>query len=179
MASRSGSVDPGILLWLQAEGGLSLNELSDGLEHRSGPTGLARTPDMRAVLAHAAEGDDDAGPAMDVYVHRLRAGIAAMDGLDALVVHRWCGRGRTDRARSGLWRARSSGRGGRRGPQRGRGRRHRYPCSKLARWCARDHGLRGPRDCRPGRDDPRARPVTGSLDVMGRAEHAAGWTGRG
>jgi acetate kinase len=90
MATRSGTVDPGIPLWLQQQAGLSAAEVSDGLEHRSGLTGLAGTPDMRQVLAAAADGDDQAGLALDVYVHRLRrelAGmVAALDGLDALVV---------------------------------------------------------------------------------------------
>jgi acetate kinase len=90
MATRSGSVDPGIPLWLQQQAGLSAAEVSDGLEHRSGLTGLAGTPDMRQVLAAAADGEEQATLALDVYVHRLRrelAGmVAALDGLDALVV---------------------------------------------------------------------------------------------
>jgi acetate kinase len=86
MATRSGSVDPGLVLWLIEHGGMSPRELTHALEHESGLLGLAGTPDMRALLSRA---DADAGLALDVYVHRLRAGIgamaAAMDGLDALV----------------------------------------------------------------------------------------------
>lgn len=89
MATRSGTVDPGLLLWLQREGGLSVDAVADGLEHGGGLDGLAGTADMRVVLARAAGGDDDAQLALDVYPHRLRAAIAAMaaamDGLDALV----------------------------------------------------------------------------------------------
>jgi acetate kinase len=89
MATRSGSVDPGLVLWLQRRAGLSADELADGLEERSGLLGLAGTSDMRAVLDAAEAGSAEAGLARDVYVHRLRAGIAAMaaamDGLDALV----------------------------------------------------------------------------------------------
>jgi acetate kinase len=88
MASRAGSVDPGLLLWL-LDRGLAPGELSDALVHRSGLAGLAGTADMRAVLARAGDGDAAATLALDVYVHRLRAGIAAMaaamGGLDALV----------------------------------------------------------------------------------------------
>jgi acetate kinase len=86
MATRSGSVDPGLLLWLQQHEGLGVDAMADALEHSSGLLGLAGTADMREVLARS-----DAGAllALDVYVHRLRAGIAAMaaslDGLDALV----------------------------------------------------------------------------------------------
>ena len=78
MATRSGSVDPGLLLWLQQQAGVSVDELADGLEHRSGLAGLAGTADMREVLRRAAVGDAAAVLARDVYVHRLCAGIAAM-----------------------------------------------------------------------------------------------------
>jgi acetate kinase len=86
MATRAGSVDPGLLLWLQQHEGLSANEMAEALEHESGLLGLAGTADMRELLARK---DPDAQLALGVYIHRLRAGIAAMvaslDGLDALV----------------------------------------------------------------------------------------------
>jgi acetate kinase len=85
MATRSGSVDPGLLIWLLREGDISLAALDHGLEHDSGLTGLAGTGDMRELLARD---DADARLAIDVYVHRLRAAIAAMTaglgGLDVL-----------------------------------------------------------------------------------------------
>ena len=88
MATRSGSVDPGLLLWLLEPGRLSADELTDALEHGAGLKGLAGTADMREVLGRAAAGDAAAALALDVYLHRLRAGIAAMaaalGGLDAL-----------------------------------------------------------------------------------------------
>jgi acetate kinase len=82
MATRSGSVDPGLLLWLIEREGMAAAELADALEHRSGMLGLAGTADMHEVV-------EQGGLAFDVYVHRLRAGVAAMaaamNGLDALV----------------------------------------------------------------------------------------------
>ena len=88
MATRSGDVDPGLLIWLLERGGLSERELADGLEHASGLLGLAGTPDMREVLGGAEGGDPAAQLALDVYVHRLRASIAAMaaaiGGVDVL-----------------------------------------------------------------------------------------------
>jgi acetate kinase len=89
MATRSGSVDPGMLLWLLERERLSATELADALEHHSGLLGLSGTADMRELLTHADAGDRQAQLALDVYVHRLRAGIAAMvaalGGIDTLV----------------------------------------------------------------------------------------------
>jgi acetate kinase len=88
MATRSGSVDPGLLLWLLERAGLTAAEMAAALEHESGLTALAGTADMREVVACAARGDDRARLAFDVYVHRLRAAIAAMaaslGGIEAL-----------------------------------------------------------------------------------------------
>ncbi len=89
MATRSGSVDPGAVLWLLTHKGLTADDVAEALEHRSGLSALAGTPDMAAVVERAAGGDTAAGLALAVYLHRLRAGIAAMaaslGGLDALV----------------------------------------------------------------------------------------------
>jgi acetate kinase len=86
MATRSGSVDPGLVLWLEERTGFAAGELADALDNRSGLLGLAGTADMRELLER---NDDDARLALEVYVHRLRAGIggmaAALEGLDALV----------------------------------------------------------------------------------------------
>lgn len=89
MATRSGTVDPGLLLWLQQHAELSVAEIATALEHESGLVGVAGNPDMRTVLAAEAAGSADAHLAVEVYLHRLRGGIAtmaaAMDGLDVLV----------------------------------------------------------------------------------------------
>jgi acetate kinase len=89
MATRSGSVDPGLVLWLLDRTELSADELGHALEHDSGMQGLAGTAEMREVEARSARGDRDAELALAVYAHRLRGAIAAMaaslGGLDALV----------------------------------------------------------------------------------------------
>jgi acetate kinase len=89
MATRSGSVDPGLLLWLQEHAGTPAAAVAMALERRSGLLGLAGTADMREVEARAAAGDPAARLGLDVYLHRLRAGIAAMaaamGGVDAVV----------------------------------------------------------------------------------------------
>jgi len=89
MATRSGSVDPGLVLWLEEHMGMPSSELAATLEHRSGLLGLTGSADMKAILEAEAAGDADAALGVAVYVHRVRAGIAAMaaamGGLDALV----------------------------------------------------------------------------------------------
>jgi len=89
MATRSGTVDPGLLLWLMEQTRMEELELARVLEHESGLQGLAGTADMREVIARAGARDESARLALDVYLHRLRAGIGAMaatlGGIDALV----------------------------------------------------------------------------------------------
>jgi acetate kinase len=89
MATRAGSIDPGLVLWVQQYGGVSLGAVQHTLEEESGLKGLFGSGDMRDVLAARAEGDDAAILAFDVYVHQLRreigAMVASLGGLDALV----------------------------------------------------------------------------------------------
>jgi acetate kinase len=86
MATRSGSVDPGLLLWLEEHEGLRPHEVAENLEHASGLLALAGTADMREIVARE---DEDARLALDVYLHRLASGVlamtAALGGLDTLV----------------------------------------------------------------------------------------------
>lgn len=98
MATRSGGIDPGAVLWAQERGGLTADEVSAALEHRSGLLGLSGTSgDLREVLASADGGDVDARLAYDVYVYRIRVGVAAMagalGGLDALAFTGGAGEG--------------------------------------------------------------------------------------
>ncbi len=62
--------------------------MAEQLEHRAGLFGIAGTADMREVLARAAAGESGPSLALEVYLHRLRAGIAAMaaalGGIDVL-----------------------------------------------------------------------------------------------
>jgi acetate kinase len=86
MATRSGSVDPGAVLWLAEH---TAEDLSQVLESESGLLGLCGSADMRDVLLRAARREAPAELALQVYAHRLieKIGgcIAVIGGLDALV----------------------------------------------------------------------------------------------
>ena len=85
MATRSGSIDPGALLYLLRHG-VSVDELEHALEHESGLTGLAGTGDVAAL---ERDGSAEAELALDVYCYRVAQAVAAMavalGGIDALV----------------------------------------------------------------------------------------------
>lgn len=90
MNTRSGSVDPGALVYVLREHGLTPDQLDSALNHESGVVALAGGGEgLREIEAAAAAGDADARLAVEVYVHRLVGAIAAMaaaaGGLDALV----------------------------------------------------------------------------------------------
>jgi acetate kinase len=91
MATRPGAVDPGLLTFLLlAEDRVSLPAMEEALHRHSGLKGVSgRSGDMCEILAARAAGDARAAPAFDLYVIRLREGIAAMvshlGGIDTLV----------------------------------------------------------------------------------------------
>jgi acetate kinase len=89
MGTRSGDLDPAILVYLHREAGLSVDELDDLLNKRSGMLGLAGANDMREVERRAAAGNQPAQEALDVYCYRIRkyvgAYAAALGRVDALV----------------------------------------------------------------------------------------------
>ncbi len=90
MGTRSGTVDPGILLHVQREHGLSIDQLQETLNKRSGLLGISGvSSDFRQVEAAAADGNDRAQLALDIYAYRVRAMIGALavtlGRVDALV----------------------------------------------------------------------------------------------
>lgn len=89
MCTRSGAVDPGILIYLLRRG-VTVDDLDDLLNQGSGLSGLAGLPgDTRVLIPEAAKGNHRARLALDVFAHRLRAGIgsmmASLGGCDVLV----------------------------------------------------------------------------------------------
>lgn len=90
MATRSGAIDPSIVLHVQQHHGLTAAQVESALNRESGLLGVSGvSADMRQVLAAAKDGNEDACLAIGVYTHRVRQAIAAltvsMGGIDALV----------------------------------------------------------------------------------------------
>ena len=90
MGTRAGSIDPGILLALLRDRRATLAELEDVLDHRSGLLGLSgRSADVRELLVAEAAGDGAAALALELFVRRAAAGMAAaatcLPTLDAVV----------------------------------------------------------------------------------------------
>jgi acetate kinase len=88
MGTRSGSIDPGILLHLLREG-VSAADLADGLAHRSGLAGVGGSADVRELERRATDGDGPARLALDIFARRAAGAIAsaatALPLVDALI----------------------------------------------------------------------------------------------
>lgn len=88
MGTRSGDLDPAVLIQLARRASLTVDDLDDLLNKRSGLRGLAGVSDMRDILGGVRRGDAAATLAFDVYVHRLRAYagayIAQLGGVDVI-----------------------------------------------------------------------------------------------
>jgi acetate kinase len=89
MGTRSGDLDPAVILHLVRVGGMSLDAADALLNKSSGLKGMAGSQDMREVRALAEAGDEAARRAIDVYAYRIRgyigAYLAAVPGAQALV----------------------------------------------------------------------------------------------
>ncbi len=89
MGTRSGDLDPAVVFQLARFGGLSLDQLDELLNKRSGLLGLSGSSDLRDVSRAADQGDEHARVALDVYCHRIKhyvgAYLAVLGGADAIV----------------------------------------------------------------------------------------------
>lgn len=89
MGTRSGNIDPGILFHLHRQAGMTIEQLDDMLNRRSGLLGMAGSSDMRDVLDSAHQGDEHARLALNVYCYRLRSYVGAyyaqLGKVDAIV----------------------------------------------------------------------------------------------
>ncbi len=88
MGTRSGDLDPAVLFHHARREGMSIDQLDDLLNKRSGMLGLAGSSDLRDIRAAIASGDEQARLAFEVYVHRLRAYagayLAQLGGADVI-----------------------------------------------------------------------------------------------
>ncbi|MDG4783603.1 acetate kinase [Micromonospora sp. WMMD961] len=77
MGTRSGDLDPTVIFHLRREGGMSVDDIDDLLNHRSGLLGLTGANDMREVLHRRTAGDQAASLAFDVYCRRITGYVGA------------------------------------------------------------------------------------------------------
>lgn len=90
MGTRVGSVDPGALLFIANKEGINLNKMNDIINKESGVLGITGiSSDMRDIEAAAAEGNQRARLALDIYNTRIKKFVGAyaaeMKGIDLLV----------------------------------------------------------------------------------------------
>lgn len=89
MGTRSGDVDPAVLEYIMDNTGMDIHEMLNVLNKKSGFAGLSVSSDMRDVKAAAANGDEQAKNAVDIWTYRLQkyigAYMAAIQGADAIV----------------------------------------------------------------------------------------------
>lgn len=89
MGTRSGDVDPGLVIHLQRTGGLSVDEVDTLLNRNSGVKGMCGSNDFRDVEKMMEAGDEAAQLAFEVYIHQLRRVIGSyfftLGGADAIV----------------------------------------------------------------------------------------------
>ncbi len=88
MATRSGSIDPAAVLWLQSQHRIEAGAIIAALEHESGMLAVCGTADMRDLLVRADGGDASSMLAREIYAASVAKGVAAMatalDRIDAV-----------------------------------------------------------------------------------------------
>jgi acetate kinase len=90
MGTRSGDIDPSVILYIMGKEGINLAEANTLLNKHSGLQGISgASSDMREVLAEMKNGDKKAQYAFDIFCYRIRKYIgaytAAMGGVDAVI----------------------------------------------------------------------------------------------
>jgi acetate kinase len=90
MGTRTGEIDPGVLLYLAEKEGLSVSGVNNMINKKSGVAGISQlSSDMRDLEAAAGEGNPKAILALNMYSYKIKkfigAYVAALNGLDLLV----------------------------------------------------------------------------------------------
>ncbi|GAB3657965.1 acetate/propionate family kinase [Glycomyces tarimensis] len=88
MGTRSGDIDPAIIFHMHRRTGASFEDLDDALNKRSGMLAMTGMIDMRGIVEAAADGEEAAEDALEIYCYRIRkyigAYFAALGGADAI-----------------------------------------------------------------------------------------------
>ncbi|MFE4829680.1 acetate kinase [Streptomyces sp. NPDC056672] len=77
MGTRSGDIDPAVTFHLRRVAGMSVDEIDELLNKKSGLVGLCGDNDMREIRRRIDEGDERARLAFGIYIHRLKKYIGA------------------------------------------------------------------------------------------------------
>lgn len=77
MGTRTGDIDPAVVFHLARHAGMSIDEIDELMNRRSGMLGLTGMVDMRDITAAAESGDEAAARALEIYCYRLRKYIGA------------------------------------------------------------------------------------------------------
>ncbi len=89
MGTRSGDIDPAVVLYLQEMLGMTVAQTNDLLNKKSGLLGMCGKSDIRDIYAQIAAGDENSQIALDVFEYRIikyvGAYVAALNGVDAIV----------------------------------------------------------------------------------------------
>lgn len=89
MGTRSGSIDPSIIGFLVREYHLTIEEIENTLNKKSGLLAIAKTNDMRTIIKRYNSGDKDATLALEMFIYRVKKQLgeymAILDGVDAIV----------------------------------------------------------------------------------------------
>lgn len=89
MGTRCGDLDPSVIIYLLEELELTMEQMTDLLNKKSGLLGLCGKSDMRDIIAMAKRGDKASKMAIEIFVYRIQkyigAYIAALNGVDAIV----------------------------------------------------------------------------------------------
>lgn len=89
MGTRSGDLDPSVIIYLIEELGLSSEQINDLLNKKSGLLGLCGKSDMRDIISSAKNGDKPSQMAIEIFIYRVQKYIgaytAALNGVDIIV----------------------------------------------------------------------------------------------
>jgi len=89
MGTRSGNIDPAILFYLQQKTAMTLTQINDMLNQKSGLKGICGDNDMRNIISRAEQGNHQAELAIHIFCYHIKkyigAYLAVLNGADAII----------------------------------------------------------------------------------------------